>query len=153
VPSTLGKETAVAGGYGHSLALTSDGTVVAWGWNDAGQATVPAGLSNVVAVPAGGAHALALRADGTVTAWGHPADGRTTVPAGLSVDPATGWISGMPLEVGTWTATVSASNAYGTSTAPLKIIAETVAAWGRNTYGLACATWSPSPPAGTTRWR
>ena len=31
----------VAAGGGHSLAVTEDGTVLAWGWNDDGQATVP----------------------------------------------------------------------------------------------------------------
>ena len=33
-----------AGGY-HSLALKSDGTVVAWGYNYFGQSTVPAGAN------------------------------------------------------------------------------------------------------------
>jgi len=60
-----------AGGY-HSLALKSDGTVVAWSTSGAmsnGQAIVPAGLNNVVAVAAGWVHSLALKADGTVVAW------------------------------------------------------------------------------------
>jgi alpha-tubulin suppressor-like RCC1 family protein len=35
----------VAAGGNHSLALTSDGTVVAWGRNIEGQCTVPANLS------------------------------------------------------------------------------------------------------------
>jgi alpha-tubulin suppressor-like RCC1 family protein len=58
--------------FGHSLALKSDGTVVAWGKNNAGQANVPPGLSNVVAIAAGARHSLALLRDGaavtTVTA-------------------------------------------------------------------------------------
>jgi Regulator of chromosome condensation (RCC1) repeat len=72
-----------AGGY-HSLALMSDGTVVGWGWNFFGQATVPSGLSNVAAVVAGYAHSLALKRDGTVIAWGDNSRGQTGVPPGLS---------------------------------------------------------------------
>jgi hypothetical protein len=68
----------------HSLAIRGDGTVAAWGANDAGQTNVPAGLSDVVQVAAGGSHSLALRSDGTVAAWGANNAGQTNVPAGLS---------------------------------------------------------------------
>jgi alpha-tubulin suppressor-like RCC1 family protein len=57
---------AIAAGWGHSLALRSDGTVVGWGRNNFGQASPPAGLSNVVAIAAGSQHSLALLSDGTV---------------------------------------------------------------------------------------
>jgi|GEM_PF-6998122 len=40
--------------------LPATGTVVAWGYNDSGQTTLPAGLSHVIAVAAGGDHSLAL---------------------------------------------------------------------------------------------
>ncbi len=68
----------------HSLAVRSDGTVVAWGDNAQGQSSVLVGLSDVVAVAGGGGHSLALRADGTVAAWGANWDGQCNPPFGLS---------------------------------------------------------------------
>ena len=60
------------------LALKADGTVVAWGANGSGQATVPNGLCNVIAVSAGGLFSMALESNGTVvvgatTVRGNPA--------------------------------------------------------------------------------
>ncbi len=68
----------------HDLALRSDGTVVAFGYPNFGEAITPAGLDNVVAIAAGQYHSLALRSDGTVAAWGSNSDGQITLPAGLS---------------------------------------------------------------------
>src|SRR6267143_982811 len=59
---------AIAAGNYHSLALKSDGTVLAWGENGSGQSTVPANLSGIVAISAGGFHSLALKSNGTVVA-------------------------------------------------------------------------------------
>jgi hypothetical protein len=88
VPADLGSVTSVKAGGNCSLALRSDGTVVAWGAFDVRcvyPATVSAGLSNVVAISAGSGHCLALRADGTVAAWGgENYYGQTNVPPGLS---------------------------------------------------------------------
>ena len=79
---------AIAAGYSHSLALTAEGGVVAWGSNLSGQTEVPAGLTNVGAIAAGEYHSLALTADGGVVAWGKYYDGWNvvpmTVPGGLS---------------------------------------------------------------------
>jgi len=83
---TLSDVTAVAGGWYHSLALKSNGTVWAWGTNAYGQlgdgtSSVTTdfqrppmqvlGLTNVTAIKAGSTHSLALKSDGTVWAWGH----------------------------------------------------------------------------------
>lgn len=73
--------TRIDAGGAHSLTLRSDGTVWAWGWNDAGQlgsgsdtvsivplpASTPAG---VTAISAGAVHSLAVLADKTLMAWG-----------------------------------------------------------------------------------
>ena len=60
--------TKIAAGENYSLALKSDGTVVAWGFNEFGQSMVPGGLNGVVAIAAGNLQNLALKADGTVVA-------------------------------------------------------------------------------------
>jgi hypothetical protein len=60
VPVGLSGVTAIAAGGGHSLALKTDGTVVGWGHDGDGQATVPAGLTGVTAIAAGYYHSLAL---------------------------------------------------------------------------------------------
>ena len=73
---------------GHSLAVKADGTVWAWGSNDAGElgngkqfigSNVPvkaSKLTNVVAVAAGAYFSLALKGDGRVWAWGANEEGR-----------------------------------------------------------------------------
>ncbi|GAB3097711.1 RCC1 domain-containing protein [Lysobacter terrae] len=83
VPAGLSGVVAVAAGGSFALALTSDGNVVAWGYNGSGQTDVPVGLNNVIAIAAGRSHALALRSDGHVVAWGGNFDGELDIPAGL----------------------------------------------------------------------
>jgi alpha-tubulin suppressor-like RCC1 family protein len=93
---------AISVGRAHTLALRSNGTVVAWGYNFNGElgdgtfdvryvpvpvcevgATNPDGglpdctatpLSNVVQIAAGYLHSVALKADGTVVSWGYNND-------------------------------------------------------------------------------
>jgi len=85
---------AVAAGYHHSLAVGTDGTVWAWGFNHRGQlgdgtttdrsspVQVP-GLTGIIAVSAGKSHSLALRGDGTVWAWGDTTSGQVGDGASL----------------------------------------------------------------------
>lgn len=58
---------AIAASEDFSMALRSDGTVVAWGANRAGQAGIPQGLSGVVAISAGWEHALAITTNSNFT--------------------------------------------------------------------------------------
>jgi alpha-tubulin suppressor-like RCC1 family protein len=81
VPAAATNVLAVAAGDEYSLALKSDGTVIAWGKTT----PVPTGLSNVVAIAAGRGQNLALKNDGTIVAWGVPTTSATiTIPTGLS---------------------------------------------------------------------
>jgi alpha-tubulin suppressor-like RCC1 family protein len=88
--------SAVAGGYSHSLALTSTGQVLAWGYNLDGElgngttvrSLIPVAVSlpsgtTVTAIAGGGNHSLALTSTGQVLDWGYNAfgalgDGTTT---------------------------------------------------------------------------
>lgn len=71
---------AVGAGINFGLALTTTGTVYAWGSNNEGQlgttdniwhdSPVQLGLSNIVAIAAGSRHGVALTATGDVLTWG-----------------------------------------------------------------------------------
>jgi alpha-tubulin suppressor-like RCC1 family protein len=85
--ATLGGVTAIAAGGEFSLALLTNGTVLAWGANEEGElgngkttrVTSPAavkGLSNVTAIAAGGEFALARLSNGTVMSWGAGTEGQ-----------------------------------------------------------------------------
>ncbi len=79
---------AIAAGETHSLALRSDGTVWAWGYNGYGQLgdgttdtrTTPDKVTDLggaaSAIGSGSSHSLAVRTDGTVHAWGNNGDGQ-----------------------------------------------------------------------------
>lgn len=84
VPPNLTNAVAIAAGSFHSMALRSDGTVVAWGENGSGQTNVPSGLSNVLAIAAGSIHSIALKADGTIVTWGNNTYGQRNTPVWLS---------------------------------------------------------------------
>ena len=143
----------VAAGGNHSLALKSDGTVVAWGDNGYGQSTVPAGLSGVISVSGGFIHSLARKSDGTVVAWGDNSYGQSTVPAGLSsvVAISAGYGHSLVLK-SDGTVVAWGDNSSGETTIPAGLSGVTaiaaglyhsvalkndgtVVAWGNNVYG------------------
>ncbi len=142
------------GGF-HNLALRSDGTVVAWGQNGAGQTNVPAGLNGIAQVSGGWMHSLALKADGTVLGWGRGNSGETNVPPDLSnvVQIAADGRHNLALRsdgtVAAWGENVPGANeipaglaevvAVDAGSAHNLVLKEdgTVRAWGDNSYGQA----------------
>jgi hypothetical protein len=78
--------TAIAGGYGHSLFLKSDGSLWAMGWNNDGQlgdgtynnTNRPEQIvaTNATAIAAGGFHSLFLESDGSLWAMGENDNGQ-----------------------------------------------------------------------------
>lgn len=146
-----------------ALALTEEGTVVAWGGNSKGQCTVPENLTDVVSVSAAsnGTHSLALKRDGTVVAWGNNDFGQCNVPGDLGdvVAISGGWRHSTALKadgtVKVWGATFLGSTFYDLHNIPagLKDVVAIasgythnlalranglVVAWGTNTDG-ACS--------------
>jgi M6 family metalloprotease-like protein len=107
---------AIAAGSWHSLALTPQGTVLAWGENWDGQCDIPPGLGGVMAIAGGGYHSLALKSDGTLTGWGANYYGQLNAPAGLA--------NVVAIAAGFWHSL--ALRADGT-----------VVAWGDNSWGQA----------------
>lgn len=137
---------AISTGSSHSLALCSDGTIAAWGYNFHGQlgdgsttdsrvpvAVVKSGVlagKTVVAVSAGFFHSLALCSDGTVAAWGYNLYGQlgnnSTVSSSLPVlVSSAGVLSGKAI--------TSIAAGYNHNTALCSD--GTVVSWGRNNYG------------------
>jgi alpha-tubulin suppressor-like RCC1 family protein len=64
--------------------VRSNGTVVAWGFNNSGQTNVPINLTNGLAVSGGFAHSLALRKNGAVIGWGLNGHNQTNVLSDLT---------------------------------------------------------------------
>jgi alpha-tubulin suppressor-like RCC1 family protein len=146
--SGLSGVTAVAGGGGHSLALLSDSTVMAWGLNEYGElgngtttgpstcgrfpfrqpcSTTPeavTGLSGVVAVSALRA-SLALLSDGTVRGWGNNEYGQ--IGDGSTAD------RDVPVSVSGLSGVVAIS--AGTDHSLALLSDGTVKAWGLNNDG------------------
>ena len=83
IPTNLGPCTAIAGGFYHTIALRTDGSVRAWGGNNYGQCNIPTDLGPCSAISGGVFHTIALRTDGTVGAWGYNLYGQTDIPTDL----------------------------------------------------------------------
>jgi len=89
---------ALDAGSHHSLAVSSGGSLWAWGKNDQGQTGVPAG-TDYVAVAGGANHSLALRSGGSLAGWGYDNHGQATPPAGTDfVAVAAGGFHGLALK-------------------------------------------------------
>ncbi len=122
----------------YSLALKTDGTVWAWGYNTWGLGTTDDNLShaqpeqvisltNVTAIAAGGGHILALKTDGTVWAWGRNDYGQ--------LGNGTMTYSSTPVQVSELIdVTAIAAAGYDHSSLALKADG-TVWAWGSNRFG------------------
>ena len=86
VSDLVGTVTAIAAGWCHTVALMSDGTVKAWGYNGDGQigngtinSNTPVtvtGLVKATSIAAGSWHTVALFSDTTVKAWGDNGSGQ-----------------------------------------------------------------------------
>jgi len=135
--------TQVAAGEGFSLALRSDGTVWAWGFNQNGQlgrGTVTdheatparvAVLNGVTKISAGRDFALALRSDGIVFAWGHGQRGQ--LGNGGTAD------SSRPVKIaglsGVTGISAGAEASLATENDSVSAALTSVWAWGGNDYG------------------
>ncbi len=147
------RHTHVSAAYATGLAVRTDGTVVAWGINGFGQASVPAGLSGVTQVETGGNHTLALKSDGTVVGWGLDEAGQASSPPGLAdvTQVSVGWNHSMALRrdgsVVAWGDNNQGQANVPVGMAPAKwitaghyhcvavLVDGTVAAWGYNFFG------------------
>jgi LPXTG-motif cell wall-anchored protein len=133
--------TAIAAGAGHSLALTSDGEVFAWGDNDLGQIgdgttterTTPVQIAlpdgataNMIA--GGDDHSLALTAEGELLAWGYNGSGQ------LGDGTTTNRTSPVSVHLPAGTEVAAIDGASGFQSFAITADGELLA-WGDNSYG------------------
>src|SRR6202521_2819859 len=132
--------TAIAAGNSHSLALTSTGQVLAWGYNGYGQLgngtttssstpvaiSLPSGAS-VIAIAGGLLHSLALTSTGQVLAWGYNVDGE--------LGNGTNTKSSTPVQVSLPSGTTVTAIAAGSTHSLALTSTGQVLAWGANGYG------------------
>ena len=150
ITANFERKPMVAGGYGHTVGLKSDGTVVAVGYNAYGQCGVGDWM-DILQVDGGYEHTVGLKSDGTVVAVGYNAYGQCDVggwtditqvaagrwhTVGLKSDGTVVAVGGNwagQCDVGGWTGIIQVA-AGGHHTVGLKSDG-TVVAVGRNNYG------------------
>jgi alpha-tubulin suppressor-like RCC1 family protein len=143
-----GKSVArIAAGRNHSLAICSDGTVVGWGRNTAGQlgngetlhsnlvpiAVDPSGVlagRQVVALAGGESFTLALCSDGTLASWGNNNSGQLGNESELSTT-----VPGLVDQGGVLAGRTVVEIAVGSSHSLARCEDGLIAAWGYNSYG------------------
>ncbi len=128
----------IAGGYSHTIALKTDGTLWTWGRNLSGQlginnlsdrstpVTTLLGGNNWKSIAGGFGHTIALKTDGTLWSWGLNSYGQLGVNDTTSRStPVTTLLGG-----NNWKSIASGTN----HTIALKTDG-TLWSWGRNSYG------------------
>ncbi|QJD83839.1 RCC1 domain-containing protein [Cohnella herbarum] len=163
---------AISGGWAHTVALKSDGTVWTWGNNEYGQLGYPypqvqssavpmqvkwqesgqvIELSDVVAIDAGSYHTVALKRDGTVWTWGNNYKGELGYETDKTQYGNYYLPSSVPKRIPDLTGVKAIAAGFGVSndsayTAALKNDG-TVWTWGSNRYGaLGYDTQDPLKP-------
>ena len=156
---------AVSGGYYHSLALKSDGTLYSWGKNDRGQLgisgnenkTTPQQVGNAgdwKAVSGGGDHSLALKSDNTLYAWGANSAGQLGNGENGADFTDKSKDKTAPIQIGTdrdWQ-TISAKEYYSAALKDTGVLYT----WGQNgvgELGLGDTTNRNSPTQISTGWQ
>ena len=153
VVGITGVVTAVAAGTSHSLAVTSDGTVYAWGLNTYGQLgdnsviqkATPVAVSftglgltgKIIAVAAGKNHSLALASNGEVWAWGynfHGELGNTTTTD-----------SKVPVKVSGITNAVFINASFSSDASAAVLADGSVKQWGYVNTGINAYTTTTAP--------
>jgi alpha-tubulin suppressor-like RCC1 family protein len=133
----LSSITAVMGGEQHNLALKSDGTVWAWGWNAFGQlgdgtytdSYIPvqvSGLISATALGGRGYHSLAIGPGGTVWDWGLNSYGQLGITTAITR-------SAVPTQVLGLGGVLTVTGGYNFSLALMPDL--TLRAWGCDTHG------------------
>ena len=128
--------SSVSAGYYHTIAIKTDGTLWAWGFNNYGQLgdgtttnrsspTQIGSGTNWSSVSAGGYHTVAIKTDGTLWVWGNNGNGK--LGDGTTTDRYS------PVQIGSGTNWSSVSTG-GHHTIAIKTDG-TLWAWGYNVYG------------------